>query len=140
MSTKSSKQDDKHAGSLRLLMSYVFADKALLIKTLILVVIATGFEVLGPLLSKVFIDDFIVPDHYPFWPIVGIISLFILSTIVGTYLKYRQTLRFLDMAFYALDIRKRVFKHVLSLPMSYFDSVSKTSPTAAVYVQTLTPQ
>ncbi|KUI99275.1 ABC transporter ATP-binding protein [Vibrio sp. MEBiC08052] len=122
MNTRNTKQDTKHAGSLRLLMSYVFADKALLVKTLVLVVIATGFEVLGPLLSKVFIDDFIVPDHYPFWPIAGIISLFILSTIIGTYLKYRQTLRFLDMALYAvLDIRKRVFKHVLSLPMSYFD-------------------
>ncbi|MDW6003747.1 ABC transporter ATP-binding protein [Vibrio mangrovi] len=122
MSNEKQKMHEKNSGSLRLLMSYVFADKTLFIKTLILVVIATGFDVLGPMLSKVFIDDFIVPDHYPFWPIIGIISLFILSTLLGTYLKYQQTLRFLDMALNAvLDIRKRVFKHVLTLPMSYFD-------------------
>lgn len=112
----------ENSGSLRLLMSYVFADKPLFIKTILLVVVATGFDVLGPMLSKVFIDDFIMPDTYPVWPVIGIITLFILSTMLGTYLKYQQKIRFLDMALNAvLDIRKRVFKHVLTLPMAYFD-------------------
>ncbi|MFB9135356.1 ABC transporter transmembrane domain-containing protein [Vibrio sp. AK197] len=119
---KAASQDTKPSGSLRLLMSYVFADKPLFYKTLLLVVIATGFDVLGPMLSKVFIDEFIMPDRYPVWPIVGVISLFIISTLLGTYLKYKQTMRFLDMALNAvLDIRKRVFNHVLRLPMAYFD-------------------
>ncbi|PWI32536.1 ABC transporter ATP-binding protein [Vibrio albus] len=122
MKNNSKLRQNKDSGSLRLLMSYVFADKILLLKTIMLVVIATGFDVLGPMLSKVFIDDFIMPDTYPVWPVVGVISLFILSTLLGTYLKYQQTLRFLDMALNAvLDIRKRVFKHVLTLPMAYFD-------------------
>ncbi|QSX32918.1 ATP-binding cassette domain-containing protein [Shewanella avicenniae] len=109
-------------GSLRLLMSYVFADKVRFFKTLLLVVVATVFDVMGPMLSKVFIDDFIVPGHYPLWPIVGVISLFAFAVVVGTLLKYQQSMRFLDMALNAvLDIRKRVFEHVLSLPMSFFD-------------------
>ncbi|WP_417762724.1 ABC transporter ATP-binding protein [Shewanella sp.] len=109
-------------GALRLLMSYVFADKVRFAKTLLLVVVATVFDVMGPMLSKVFIDDFIVPGHYPLWPIVGVVALFIFAVVAGTLLKYQQTMRFLDMALTAvLDIRQRVFKHVLSLPMAFFD-------------------
>ncbi len=112
----------RSSGSIKLLMSYVFAEKLLFIKTLLLVVLATGFDVLGPMLSKVFIDEFVMQNHYPIWPVVGVISLFITSVLLGTYLKYQQTLRFLDIALNAvLDIRKRVFKHVLTLPVSFFD-------------------
>lgn len=112
----------KSSGSLKLLMSYVFTEKALFIKTLLLVVLATAFDVLGPMLSKVFIDEFVMQDHYPLWPVVGVISLFVFSVLMGTYLKYKQTLRFLDIALNAvLDIRKRLFKHVLTLPVSFFD-------------------
>ncbi|MGY5612495.1 ABC transporter ATP-binding protein [Vibrio brasiliensis] len=112
----------RNSGSLQLLMGYVFADKALLLKTLALVIVATGFDVLGPMLSKVFIDEFIMPDHYPLWPVLGVVVLFIFSNLLGTYLRYQQTLRFLDMALNAvLDIRKRVLKHVLSLPVAFFD-------------------
>ncbi|WP_024873476.1 ABC transporter ATP-binding protein [Tolumonas lignilytica] len=120
--TKHKYQDDKDIGALKLLMSYVFADKKLLGKTVLLVVLATAFDVIGPILSKIFIDDFIVPDHYPRIPVVSVIGLFIVSTILGTYLKYQQKIRFLDIALNAvLDIRKRVFKHVLTFPMSFFD-------------------
>ena len=120
--TKINKMHEEKSGSFRLLMGYVFADRVMFAKTVLLVVMATGFDVLGPLLSKVFIDDFIMPDHYPVWPIIGIVSLFIVATLLGTYLKYQQTLRFIDMALDAvLDIRKRVFKHVLTLPMAFFD-------------------
>ena len=115
-------QQEKDNGSLRLLLSYVFADKKLFIKTLLLVVVATAFDVAGPMLSKVFIDDFIMQDQYPLWPVAGIVSLFIVSVILATLLKYQQNLRFLDIALNAvLDIRKRVYHHVLTLPMSFFD-------------------
>jgi len=116
------KSEKNSSGSVKLLMSYVFAEKRLFIKTLLLVVVATGFDVLGPLLSKVFIDEFVMQNHYPVWPVLEVIALFIISVLLGTYLKYQQTLRFLDIALNAvLDIRKRVFKHVLTLPVSFFD-------------------
>nr|WP_320049176.1 ABC transporter transmembrane domain-containing protein [uncultured Desulfuromonas sp.] len=120
--TQTHRGDDNGAGSLRLLMSYVVADKILFARTLILVVVATGFDVLGPILGKVFIDDFILPDSYPVGPVVGVVALFICATVLGSYLKYRQTLRFVDLALNAvLDIRKRVFQHVLTFPMAFFD-------------------
>ncbi|SDH57744.1 ATP-binding cassette, subfamily B, multidrug efflux pump [Vibrio xiamenensis] len=120
MSKVANKKDA--SGSLKLLMGYVFADKALFIRTLLLVMLATGFEVLGPMLSKVFIDDFVMPNHYPVWPVAGVVTLFIVSVLAGTYLKYKQTLKFLDIALNAvLDIRKRLFKHVLTLPVAFFD-------------------
>ena len=110
------------SGSFKLLMGYVFADRPLLIKAVLLVVFATALDVLGPMLSKVFIDRFIMPDHYPFWPIAGVVSLYVIATLLGTYLKYQQTLKFVDIALNAvLDIRERVFGHVLRLPMSFFD-------------------
>ncbi len=116
------KSDQRSSGSIKLLMSYVFAEKTLFIKTLLLVVLATGFDVLGPMLSKIFIDEFVMQNHYPLWPVIGVIALYIISVLLGTYLRYQQTLRFLDIALNAvLDIRKRVFKHVLTLPVSFFD-------------------
>lgn len=109
-------------GSFKLLMSYVLADKSKLAVTLLFVFVATGFEVLGPMLSKVFIDEFIMPDRYPLLPVLGVISAFIISNGLATYLKYQQTLRFLDLALTSvLDIRQRVFNHVMRLPMAYFD-------------------
>ncbi len=122
MSKANTIKDKNSSGSIKLLMSYVFAEKALFIKTLLLVVLATGFDVLGPMLSKVFIDEFVMQNHYPVWPVVGVIALFIISVLLGTYLKYQQTLRFLDIELNAvLDIRKRLFKHVLTLPVAFFD-------------------
>lgn len=122
MTITAKQTQSQDSGSLRLLMSYVFADKILFAKTMLLVIVATLFDVIGPMLSKVFIDDFIMPDNYPILPVTGVVLLFIVSTVLGTYLKYQQKLRFLDMALNAvLDIRKRVFKHVLTLPMAYFD-------------------
>lgn len=122
MSKANTMKDKNSSGSIKLLMSYVFAEKALFIKTLLLVVLATSFDVLGPMLSKVFIDEFVMQNHYPVWPVVGVIALFIISVLLGTYLKYQQTLRFLDIALNAvLDIRKRLFKHVLTLPVAFFD-------------------
>ncbi|EMC0408367.1 ATP-binding cassette domain-containing protein [Vibrio fluvialis] len=119
---KTQPQKAKSSGSLQLLMSYVFAEKALFVKTLLLVILATGFDVLGPMLSKVFIDEFVMQDHYPLWPVAGVIGLFVFSVLAGTYLKYKQMLRFLDIALNAvLDIRKRLFKHVLTLPVAFFD-------------------
>lgn len=122
MTELNKKKSASSSGSFRLLMSYVFADRALFIKAVLLVVLATGLDVLGPILSKVFIDNFIVPDNYPLWPIVGIISAFIATTVLGTFLQYHQTLKFINIALNAvLDIRKRVFAHVLKLPMAFFD-------------------
>ncbi len=113
---------EKNGGALRLLMSYIVTDKILFIKTLFLVVLATGFDILGPMLGKVFIDDFIMTDHYPRGPVSGMIFLFIASVLLATYLQYQQKLKFVDIALNAvLDIRKRVFKHVLTLPVAFFD-------------------
>lgn len=122
MTTKPTPDNHQHTGSFRLLMGYVFSDKKLLTKAVSLVVVATALDVAGPMLSKVFIDNFIMPDSYPVWPVCGIIGLFILTTLLSTYLKYQQKLKFVDIALHAvLDIRKRVFNHVLNLPMAYFD-------------------
>lgn len=116
------KSSGHRAGTFRLLMGYVIADRGLLAKAILLLVIATGLDVLGPILAKIFIDDFIVPDHYPTWPIAAIIIAFIATKVIGTILRYQQTLKFTNIALAAvLDIRKRVFHHVLKLPMAYFD-------------------
>ncbi|CAG9001395.1 MAG: Multidrug resistance-like ATP-binding protein MdlB [Candidatus Celerinatantimonas neptuna] len=117
-----SKPSEHRSGTFRLLMGYVIADRGLLAKAIFLLVLATGLDVLGPILAKIFIDDFIVPDRYPIWPIAAIIIAFIATKIIGTILRYQQTLKFTDIALAAvLDIRKRVFHHVLKLPMAYFD-------------------
>ncbi|SJL83693.1 ABC transporter ATP-binding protein [Vibrio palustris] len=117
--TKSAKHT---AGAFNLLIGYVFQDRPLLYKALSLVVFATALDVIGPMISKVFIDNFIIPDTYPKWPVIGITLLYVVSILLSTILKYQQTLKFVDLALNAvLDIRKRAFHHVLNLPMAYFD-------------------
>ncbi|MFP2769346.1 ABC transporter transmembrane domain-containing protein [Oceanisphaera sp. KMM 10153] len=109
-------------GTFGLLLTYVYRDKPLLIRVLLLLLLATVADVTGPLLAKVFIDDYLLAGHLPVWPVAGLALGYILTQLAAAWFRYRQTLRFTDMALAAvLDIRKRVFAHVQQLPMAFFD-------------------
>ncbi len=109
-------------GTFSLLLTYVYRDKPLLIRVLLLLLLATAAEVAGPLLAKVFIDDYLLAGHLPVWPVVGLTLGYIVTQLAAAWFRYRQTLRFTDMALAAvLDIRKQVFAHVQQLPMAFFD-------------------
>ncbi|MBM7457140.1 ATP-binding cassette subfamily B protein/ATP-binding cassette subfamily C protein/ATP-binding cassette subfamily B multidrug efflux pump [Oceanisphaera litoralis] len=109
-------------GTFGLLLTYVYRDKPLLIRVLLLLLLATAADVAGPLLAKVFIDDYLLAGHLPVWPLVGLALGYMVTQVAAAWFRYRQTLRFTEMALAAvLDIRKRVFAHVQQLPMAFFD-------------------
>ncbi len=109
-------------GTFGLLLDYVYRDKPLLVKTLLLLLLATAADVAGPLLAKVFIDDYLLAGSLPPWPVAGLALAYIGTQLAAAWLRYQQTLRFTDMALAAvLDIRQQVFTHVQRLPMAFFD-------------------
>ncbi|PSJ45627.1 ABC transporter ATP-binding protein [Zobellella endophytica] len=109
-------------GTFGLLLDYVYRDKRLLVKALLLLLLATAADVAGPLLAKVFIDDYLLADRLAPWPVAGLAATYVLAQVAAAWLRYQQTLRFTDMALAAvLDIRQKVFAHVQQLPMAFFD-------------------
>ncbi len=109
-------------GAFRLLSEYVVRDKPLLIKALLLLLLATAADVAGPMLLKVFIDDHLLQDSFELRALLVLLLGYLLSQSAAAWLRYQQTLRFSDMALGAvLDIRERVFAHVLRLPMAFYD-------------------
>ncbi|MBY4676095.1 ABC transporter ATP-binding protein [Marinobacterium arenosum] len=106
----------------KLLMEYVYRDKPLLVRVLILLVLATAADVTGPILAKVFIDDYLLQNDFRLQPLALLLAGYLVTQLAAAWLRYQQTLKFTDMALTAvLDIRQRVFSHVLRLPMRYFD-------------------
>jgi ATP-binding cassette, subfamily B, multidrug efflux pump len=109
-------------GAFRLLSEYVVRDKPLLIKALLLLLLATAADVAGPILLKVFIDDHLLVENFELRALLILLLVYLLTQISAAWLRYQQTLRFCDMALGAvLDIRERVFAHVLRLPMAFYD-------------------
>lgn len=112
---------DRHS-AFRLLFDYIHRDRRLLFKAVGLLLLATAADVLGPLLAKIFIDDYLMQNNFAPAPLAGLLVAYLVSQLLAAWLRYHQTLRFTDMALAAvLDIRQRVFAHVLKVPMRYFD-------------------
>ncbi|WP_027856355.1 ABC transporter ATP-binding protein [Marinobacterium jannaschii] len=109
-------------GAFRLLSRYIYRDKPLLIKASALLLLATLADVAGPILAKVFIDDYLLPKKFDLTALAILLAAYLFTQIAAAWLRYQQTLKFTEMALDAVqDIRQRVFAHVLKLPMAYFD-------------------
>ncbi|CAG0906579.1 unnamed protein product, partial [Cyprideis torosa] len=86
-------------------------------------VVAVALEVLGPIWSKILIDDYIVPRNQN-WPAIAVIIVAsFVTAILGAWIGWRQRLRFAGIALRAVaGLRQRVFEHVIRLPVAWFDS------------------
>ncbi|WP_084631046.1 ABC transporter ATP-binding protein [Ferrimonas senticii] len=118
---KSAEQSSQRS-TFQLLFSYVLADKPLLYKSLALLVLATIGDVAGPMLAKVFIDDYLLAGNLDPQPLALLLIAYLVLQVSSAALRYMQALSFTKMALSAVqDIRRRVFERVVRLPMSYFD-------------------
>lgn len=105
-----------------LLFDYIRRDRPLLIRALILLVLATAADVAGPLLAKVYIDDYLMPGTLHWQPVTLLLTAYLLVQILAAWLRFQQTMKFTDMALVAVqDIRERAFQRALKLPLSWFD-------------------
>ena len=125
MTTEQSPQQrrSQSRSAFRLLSGYLWRDRPLLIRSVILLLVATALDVIGPLLAKVFIDDYLIPQQLDTQMLMLLLAGYLLSQAGAAWLGYRQTLGFTEIALNAVqDIRERVFAHTLKLPMRYFDT------------------
>ncbi|GGO82239.1 multidrug ABC transporter ATP-binding protein [Marinobacterium nitratireducens] len=122
MRSDSSVQAKERRGALRLLGGYVLRDRGLLTRALLLLLLATAADVTGPVLIKIFIDDHLLAGDFAPGALALLGGTYLLTQTAAAWLRYRQTLRFSEMALGAvLDIRKRVFARVLRLPLAFYD-------------------
>lgn len=105
-----------------LLFDYIRRDRPLLVRALILLVLATAADVAGPLLAKVYIDDYLMPDRLHWQPVTLLLASYLMIQVLAAWLRFQQTMKFTDMALVAVqDIRERAFARALKLPLSWFD-------------------
>ncbi|NVK40399.1 MAG: ATP-binding cassette domain-containing protein [Oceanospirillaceae bacterium] len=122
MRTESGQAAADRQGAFRLLGDYVLRDRGLLTRALLLLLLATAADVAGPVLIKIFIDDHLLVEHFEPRALGLLFAGYLVTQLAAAWLRYRQTLRFSEMALGAvLDIRKRVFGHVLRLPLAFYD-------------------
>jgi ATP-binding cassette subfamily B protein/ATP-binding cassette subfamily C protein/ATP-binding cassette subfamily B multidrug efflux pump len=110
--------------------------------------LAAGLEALGPLAGKYLIDNYLLPRDADLPRIGALLAGALLAGALASWLRYLQLVRLAGVAMRSVQrIREEVYRHVLRLPMSFFDHaitgqlVSRvTNDTEAVktlYVQVL---
>ncbi|MFZ0391837.1 MAG: ABC transporter ATP-binding protein [Calditrichia bacterium] len=86
----------------------------------IMIILGMGFEILGPYLTKVAVDKYIIPGDYP-----GLINiaLIYLGVLIGGFLfKYGQIMltQYIGQNI-MLDLRQKLFSHLQGLHQRFFD-------------------
>lgn len=110
--------------------------------------VATGLDVLGPMLGKYLIDTYLSPRLYQPTAIISLLLAILISGCLASYVRYLQLARLAGLAMRSVQrVREQVYQHVLSLPMSFFDKAitgqlvsrvtNDTESVKALYVQVL---
>ncbi|WP_054951484.1 ABC transporter ATP-binding protein [Numidum massiliense] len=107
---------------LRRLLSYAKPHKKMLFFAFTVLLIGTAADVLGPILAKIFIDDYLTPRNLHWQPLtllgVGFFLLYLLSVVMN----YFQLLTFQKVALNIVQqLRIDVFSKVQHLGLSFFD-------------------
>ncbi|MGJ8514539.1 ABC transporter ATP-binding protein [Carnimonas bestiolae] len=90
---------------------------------LVLLIFATGCDVLGPWLVQFYIDHHLVPQHFPQQALVLLALAYITTQIAAAAGRYWQSVLFARLAADAVrDLRVRVFSHLLRLPQHRIDA------------------
>ena len=93
-----------------------------LVQAGVCLLLATGAEVAGPLLIKLFIDDYLAPRHLD-WPVIAALAAAYLGLqVLSAAGFYLQSLRFNRIAQGVVQrLREQVFATAIRLPARYFD-------------------
>ena len=104
------------------LLKYLAPHKKMLAFAMGLLVLTVLGDVLGPLLIKTFIDDYLTPGTFPSGPVAGLAAAYLFIQITNVIISYFQLLKFQEAALKIIQqMRIDVFTKVQSLGMSYFD-------------------
>jgi len=104
------------------LLRYPLQQPRRLAAALLLMMLATGAEVMGPALIKIFIDDYLLKSNFPLWPLVGIGATYIVTNIAAAFFSFHQLVVLADISLAVIrTLRQQIFQSVLALPIKRFD-------------------
>lgn len=119
-------EEDKLSGKIydrrlfKRLMKYGKPYWHLIIAAVLLIMVGMGLDILGPYLTKVAIDKYVLPGDFE--GLIMIAALY-LSVLIGSFLfKYGQIMltQYIGQRV-MLDLRQDIFKHIQSLHQKFFD-------------------
>lgn len=104
------------------LLGYLAPHKKMLAFAVFLLVLTVLGDVLGPLLIKTFIDDYLTPGEFPRGPVIGLALGYAFIQLSNVVISYFQLLKFQEAALIIIQqLRIDVFTKVQNLGMRYFD-------------------
>lgn len=107
---------------LKRLLGYLKPLKKSLIISLLLVVLATVFDLLGPIIIKYIADNFIQESSVDFNGLTLFLMFYAATNILYAIFKYVQIYKFNDMGYQVTkQLRDDLFEKLQSMGMRYFD-------------------
>jgi ATP-binding cassette, subfamily B, multidrug efflux pump len=104
------------------LLSYTKPHSTKIIIAFSLLLITTIVDILGPILVKIFIDDYLTPRNLIFKPLFILGAAYMGLQITNVIVSYLQLLKFQEIALKIIQkLRIDVFTKVHSLGLKYFD-------------------
>ncbi|TCJ01777.1 ABC transporter ATP-binding protein [Cytobacillus praedii] len=104
------------------LLSYTKPHMKTIILAFILLLVTTVGDILGPILIKIFIDDYLSPRNLVFEPIFALGAAFVGIQIMNVLVSYFQLLKFQEIALKIIQqLRVDIFSKVQALGLKYFD-------------------
>lgn len=104
------------------LLAYALEHRGWLIRGLGWLMLATAAEVAGPLLIKLFIDDYLAPRQMVGSAVATLALAYLTLQLLSALGFYRQSLQFNHIAQAVVQrLREQVFATAIRLPASYFD-------------------
>jgi ATP-binding cassette, subfamily B, multidrug efflux pump len=104
------------------LLSYTKPHMKTIIFAFFLLLITTVVDIMGPILVKIFIDDYLTPQNIIFKPLFILGAAYLGLQITNVIVSYLQLLKFQEVALKIIQqLRIDVFTKVHSLGLKYFD-------------------
>lgn len=104
------------------LLSYTKPHKKMIMLAFSLLLLTTIGDILGPILVKIFIDDYLTPRNLVFEPLFALGAAYLGIQIANVLVSYFQLLKFQEIALKIIQqLRIDVFSKVQGLGLKYFD-------------------
>ncbi|MGJ7920952.1 ABC transporter ATP-binding protein [Neobacillus sp. LXY-4] len=104
------------------LLTYTKPHLRLIVLAFSLLLLTTTGDVVGPIIVKVFIDDYLTPRNLSFQPLFTLGAAYLSIQIANVIVSYFQLVKFQEIAVKIIhQLRVDVFTKVQSLGLRYFD-------------------
>lgn len=104
------------------LMKYLRPHRKMLLIAFFLLFLATGSDVMGPIVTKIFIDNYLSPRIFFWRPLTLLAAAFLLLYTGSALFHYFQTFLFQNIALKVIQqLRVDVFNKVQKLGLAFFD-------------------